>query len=179
VRPAFTSSPSVHELILFLFDSGKTVTLVETCCQLLHYKPGTTILLTAPSNAAADLLCERLSARVASPSYMLRLNAPSRSKLDISPSVKKYCYEVDGTFGCPALEDLKKYKVIISTTISASVLGGVGLKKGHFSHIIVDEVRSLFPLPFARRTLILCSLPAGQGTEPEGALSSIADSLLC
>jgi helicase MOV-10 len=41
--------------------TGKTVTLVETCLQLLLYKPGTTLLLTAPSNAAADLLCSRIA----------------------------------------------------------------------------------------------------------------------
>lgn len=159
---AIENNPHQREAVLSIFykshgdgiyciqgppGTGKTVTLVETCLHLLHYKPTSTLLLTAPSNAAADLLCSRLSPHV-SPSEMLRLNAPSRSQLDVAPEVKKYCYEVDGTYGCP--DRLKEYRVVVSTTISASILGGVGIKKGHFSHIIVDE--------------------AGQGMEPEGAL---------
>jgi helicase MOV-10 len=45
------------------------------------------------------------------------------------------------------LEELKKFRVVVSTCISASVPYGIGFPRGHFSHIFVDE--------------------AGQAAEPE------------
>jgi len=141
-----TSGPSPF-IIFGPPGTGKTVTLVETCLQLLAYKAGSTLLLTAPSNAAADLLCECLAPHVDPASRMLRLIAPSRMKTDVSPTVKRFSHEVMGFFACPELTELRKFRVVISTMISASILGGVGLEKGHFSHIFVDEVRSFSFLP--------------------------------
>ncbi|BGO95755.1 hypothetical protein NBRC10512_001591 [Rhodotorula toruloides] len=127
--------------------TGKTVTIVEACKHLVHYGHDSRLLLTAPSNAAADLLIERLSDLLEA-DEMFRLNAPSRQTAEISTKVKQYSRIKDGsTFMCPLLEELKRYKVIVSTCISASILAGVGLPKGHFSHIFVDE--------------------AGQATEPQ------------
>ena len=53
---------------------------------------------------------------------------------------------------------LKNFKVIVSTCGSSSVFSGVGMARGHFSHIFIDE--------------------AGQATEPESFLSikMLADS---
>jgi helicase MOV-10 len=53
---------------------------------------------------------------------------------------------------------LKRFKVILTTCISASILEGVEVPRGHFSHIFIDE--------------------AGQATEPEAFVSIklIADS---
>ncbi|GAA5915361.1 hypothetical protein JCM6882_000232 [Rhodosporidiobolus microsporus] len=126
--------------------TGKTVTLIESVQQLFHYIPTSVLLLTAPSNSAADLLCARLAPSI-DPSSMLRLNAPTRSMLDVDAAVRPYCFEVNGTWGCPPLAQLRRYRIVVSTCISASILGGVGLQKGHFSHIFVDE--------------------AGQATEPQ------------
>lgn len=47
----------------------------------------------------------------------------------------------------PTLDNLRKYRVVISTCISASVPFGLGIKPGHFTHIFIDE--------------------CGQATEPE------------
>ncbi|GAA6038812.1 hypothetical protein JCM8097_002907 [Rhodosporidiobolus ruineniae] len=116
--------------------TGKTVTLIEACQQLLLHQPNSILLLTAPSNAAADLLCQRLELE---PDLVLRLNAPSREPRDVSGHVKPYCFEQNGAFGCPPLAELKKFRVIVSTCISASILAGVGLARGHFSVIVVDE----------------------------------------
>ncbi|BGP03615.1 hypothetical protein NBRC10513v2_007348 [Rhodotorula toruloides] len=127
--------------------TGKTVTIVEACKHLVHYGHDSRLLLTAPSNAAADLLVERLS-DLLKPDDMFRLNAPSRQTAEVSAKVKQYSRIKDGsTFMCPLLEELKSFKVIVSTCTSASILAGVGLPKGHFSHIFVDE--------------------AGQATEPQ------------
>lgn len=118
--------------------TGKTVTIIEACQQLVNFDA--TILLAAPSNSAADLLCRRLNLPE---DVLFRLNAPSRMTEDVLPDIMKHSYLEDGSFTCPALDKLKRYQVIISTCISASILKGVGLKEGHFSHIFVDEVSSL------------------------------------
>jgi helicase MOV-10 len=54
---------------------------------------------------------------------------------------------------------MKNYRVIVSTLVSASIAFGIGMPRGHFSHIFIDE--------------------AGQATEPEAFVSikTMADSL--
>merc|ERR1719161_1918530 len=42
--------------------TGKTTTVVHTVLAILKKQPSAKILLTAPSNPAADLLCERIGA---------------------------------------------------------------------------------------------------------------------
>lgn len=61
-------------------------------------------------------------------------------------------------FAMPTVEQLGKYRVVVSTCLSAGVPAGLGLKRGHFTHIFIDE--------------------AGQGKEPEimVPILSIADS---
>lgn len=63
----------------------------------------------------------------------------------------------DGHFTAPPVLRLKQYRVIVSTCVSASFAYGVGMPRGHFSHIFFDE--------------------AGQATEPEVmiAIKTIAD----
>ncbi|GAA6013532.1 hypothetical protein JCM11491_006112 [Sporobolomyces phaffii] len=126
--------------------TGKTVTIIEACQQLVKYLDAT-ILLAAPSNSAADLLCTRLNL----PSdVVFRLNAPSRMRDEVSPAVMEFSHIEDGSFSCPEVTSLSKYRVIVTTCISASILREIGLKQGHFSHIFIDE--------------------AGQATEPEAFL---------
>jgi helicase MOV-10 len=52
---------------------------------------------------------------------------------------------------------MRRFRVVVSTCVSASFASGIGMPRGHFSHIFVDE--------------------AGQATEPEAFISikSIAD----
>lgn len=50
-------------------------------------------------------------------------------------------------FSVPPLAVVKRYRVVVTTCISAAILSGIGMARGHFSHIFVDE--------------------AGQATEPE------------
>ena len=56
------------------------------------------------------------------------------------------------------MDRLKNFKVIVSTCVSAAVFSGIGMARGHFTHIFVDE--------------------AGQATEPETFVSikMLADS---
>lgn len=55
-----------------------------------------------------------------------------------------------GTFCIPRKEELMKFRVIVSTCISASIPYGIGVLRGHFTHVFVDE--------------------AGQAAEPESMI---------
>ncbi|KDQ60007.1 hypothetical protein JAAARDRAFT_593478 [Jaapia argillacea MUCL 33604] len=128
--------------------TGKTVTLVEAIRQLLA-DPDARILACAPSNLAADTIALRL--KDIGPSQLFRMNALSRALNDlmnISPTLKPFC-QINGNsvFAIPPIEDLLRFRVIVSTCVSGGIPHGVGLKRGHFTHIFVDE--------------------AGQASEPE------------
>jgi helicase MOV-10 len=72
--------------------TGKTVTIVRTIEYFfaLPANANKHILVCAPSNTAADLLVERLSARFDNKN-MLRLMSFMRNPNDVTPLVKKYC----------------------------------------------------------------------------------------
>lgn len=126
--------------------TGKTVTIAEAIHQLLDKDPSVRILACAPSNLAADNIAMKLLNL--GPSQIFRLNALSRKVQDMSMILRPIS-NVNGNlvFAMPDLEQVAKYRVIVSTCFSASVPAGLGLKNGHFSHIFIDE--------------------AGQGKEPE------------
>lgn len=115
------------------------MTIIEACQQLIE-RTDARVLLTAPSNTAADVLCSRLGF---SEEIILRLNAPSRMLKDVPPAVMNVSYVEDDSFACPQLDRLQRFRVIVATCVSASILRGVGIEPGHFSHIFVDEVRFL------------------------------------
>lgn len=130
--------------------TGKTKTLVEAILQLYLTQKNTRILVCAPSNSAADHLLERLLAEKAvevQGNEIFRLNATSRPYEDMNPDFIRFCISEDLIFKCPPLNDLKRYRIIISTYMSAALLYAEGVKRSHFSHILLDE--------------------AGQASEPE------------
>ncbi|KAG0706249.1 P-loop containing nucleoside triphosphate hydrolase protein [Suillus ampliporus] len=129
--------------------TGKTITIVEAMKQLLKRKPDTRILATAPSNSAADIIASKLTS-ILEPDQLFRLYGPSRSFGLVPDELKRYTYRKSGgahndCFSVPP--DIEKFKVIVCTCISASIPHGIGIPRGHFTHIFVDE--------------------AGQATEPE------------
>ncbi|KAF9648689.1 P-loop containing nucleoside triphosphate hydrolase protein [Thelephora ganbajun] len=138
--------------------TGKTVTIVEGIRQLLRQNPLVRILACAPSNSAADLIAERL-AGVLSPGELFRFYASSRSKESTPSKLEDYTYQVGemGTYAVPPMSRMTRFKVIVSTCVSASVFHGIGMQCGHFGYIFVDE--------------------AGQATEPEVmiAVKTMAD----
>ncbi|KIO21489.1 hypothetical protein M407DRAFT_80331 [Tulasnella calospora MUT 4182] len=126
--------------------TGKTVTVVEAIRQVLAQKPDAKILACAPSNNAADIIADRLRFAL-SPSELFRLNAPSRVK-NLMPSLESYSARYDdGSFRVPAPRVIMQYRAVVVTCGSGSTPDGVGVPKGHFTHIFVDE--------------------AGQASEPE------------
>ena len=46
----------------------------------------------------------------------------------------------------PSLEQLQQYKIIVTTLYTARVLSLLGLQKGHFTHIFIDEAAQVLCL---------------------------------
>ncbi|XP_077120996.1 RNA helicase Mov10l1 isoform X2 [Ranitomeya variabilis] len=122
--------------------TGKTVTVIEAILQIHYALPDSRILVCAPSNSAADLVCLRLheSGQLERGS-MVRVNASSRQEETINDIVKPYCGPGED------VQKASRFRIIISTCSSAGMFYQIGLRVGHFTHVIVDE--------------------AGQATEPE------------
>jgi helicase MOV-10 len=136
--------------------TGKTITVVEAIRQVLAADPSARILACAPSNSAADLLASRLM--MLGSKSLFRFYAPSRAKDVVPTELRDFTFmNPDGHFGLPPRHELESFRVVVSTCVSASFAHNVGIRRGHFSHIVVDE--------------------AGQATEPEVmiALKTMAD----
>lgn len=120
--------------------TGKTVTLVESIKQVLEHIPTSHVLACAPSNSAADLLCERLL-KHRDKRELYRINASSRD-FRLIPEVIKPCCNWDENKLChvyPGKEKLETYRVIITTLVTAGRLVSANFPHGHFSHVFIDE----------------------------------------
>ena len=125
------------------------------------------ILACAPSNAAADLLVERLAAAGLTVDQLLRLNARSRNMY-----VKGISEDVRAYSASPKRGKLQAYRVVITTCSSAGLLLTQKIPAGHFSHIVIDEAAqaeeplSLIPITFfsnRETTVILVGDPCQLG----------------
>ncbi|XP_021240406.1 RNA helicase Mov10l1 isoform X2 [Numida meleagris] len=125
--------------------TGKTITVVEAILQIHFTLADSRILVCAPSNAATDLICLRLhQSNLLKPGTMVRINATCRSAEQIDDIVKPYCEDGD---------DISKaawFRIIITTCSSAAMFYQIGIRLGHFTHVILDE--------------------AGQASEPESLI---------
>ncbi|XP_073475838.1 RNA helicase Mov10l1 [Aquarana catesbeiana] len=122
--------------------TGKTVTVIEAILQIHYALPDSRILVCAPSNSAADLVCLRLhESGHLEPGTMVRVNASSRQEETIHDLVKPYCGSGEN------IEKASRFRIIISTCSSSGMFYQIGLRVGHFTHVFVDE--------------------AGQASEPE------------
>lgn len=134
--------------------TGKTVTLVEMILQLYKSRRNSRILVCAPSNSAADHILEKLL-KVETVKFkrneIFRLNASARLCDEMSPDFFPFCYFEEDVFKCPEAGELSRFRIIVSTYMSVSLMHVNGLKRGHFSHIFLDE--------------------AGQASEPETMIS--------
>ncbi|KAH7910666.1 P-loop containing nucleoside triphosphate hydrolase protein [Hygrophoropsis aurantiaca] len=133
----FQPPGSVPFIIFGPPGTGKTTTIVEAMHQLLERHPDFRILACAPSNSAANKLVLDLNL---DPKELLRLNALYLDPAKAPEGLNRYCVlNGNDVYAIPTLESLKQYRVIVCTCISAGVLWGIGVPKGHFSHIIIDE----------------------------------------
>ena len=120
--------------------TGKTTTLVAAIFQLIL--PGTAkVLVTAPSNAAADLIAERLAKLGVQPKRMLRLNAALRDVKTMPGILQAYSTwsELDHAFRLPQEEELKSFEVVVCTCTCAGYVASSTTGPGWFTHVIVDE----------------------------------------
>ena len=130
--------------------TGKTVTLVEGIKQLVRQGGNVKILASAPSNTAADLITDRLLGHL-NKRDVLRIHAVSRVVSSIPARVLAVS-NVDGDkVRYPRLEELMRFKVIVTTLVNAGRLVTAKFPADHFSHIVMDET--------------------GQATEPEAAIA--------
>lgn len=118
--------------------TGKTVTVVEAIRQILNRDPTARILACAPSNSAADIIALRLAPHL-NHDEMFRFYAPSRLQLQTPVALQDYTLHNGQRFSVPPVDQLKNFRLIVSTCVSASMPHGVGIDQGHFSHIFVDE----------------------------------------
>ncbi|KAL7417001.1 P-loop containing nucleoside triphosphate hydrolase protein [Mrakia frigida] len=157
----------VPYLISGPFGTGKTKSVVEGVLQILRCQPNATILLSAPSNSAADTLALRLR-RTLRPADMLRLNDRERTFAEVPDVLLPYCYIESDHFALPPFAQLMSYRVVLCSCLDASILlqarasnedlglleasttgtihRGVSIEP-HWTHLLIDE--------------------AGQGSEPE------------
>uniref|UniRef100_A0AAR2JEJ9 RNA helicase n=1 Tax=Pygocentrus nattereri TaxID=42514 RepID=A0AAR2JEJ9_PYGNA len=118
--------------------TGKTVTMVEAIKQVEKCILDAHILACAPSNSAADQLCEKLLQHVDS-HKVYRMYALSRSPDQVPLSLRACCNLKGEVYEFPSKEELMQYKILVTTVFTAGRLVTGGLPVGHFTHIFVDE----------------------------------------
>ncbi|XP_027096404.1 probable RNA helicase SDE3 [Coffea arabica] len=119
------------------------VVIVEAARQILRSDPSKKILLCAPVNKTCDLLLRGLKKEM-SDSDIFRANAAFREVDGIPVDILPSCLYERQTecFSCPPLEELRKFKIILSTFMSSFRLHSEGVKAGHFSHIFLVDASS-------------------------------------
>jgi helicase MOV-10 len=56
-----------------------------------------------------------------------------------NPDFLRFCFYEDMVFKCPPLQKLMRYRIIISTDMSSSLLQSEGIPQGHSTHIFLDD----------------------------------------
>ncbi|XP_071751362.2 putative helicase mov-10-B.2 [Centroberyx gerrardi] len=118
--------------------TGKTVTLVEAIKQIEKIQASCHILACAPSNSAADLLCKKILDHVEE-RKVFRMYASSREPKFVPDELKACSNLVGDTYVFPAKEELMKYKIMVTTLLTAGRLVTGNIPTGHFTHVFVDE----------------------------------------
>jgi hypothetical protein len=92
------------------------------------------ILVTAPTNAAADLITEYLvdSGRFSS-GELTRLLGFSRPQTAVPGKIVMYCSDPDSIVAAA------KSSILITTTNSAALLFEAEINEDNFSHVFIDE----------------------------------------
>uniref|UniRef100_A0A8C4TZI7 RNA helicase n=1 Tax=Falco tinnunculus TaxID=100819 RepID=A0A8C4TZI7_FALTI len=120
--------------------TGKTVTVVEAIKQVWTCFKDAHILACSPSNSAADLLCQRLIKDIA-PRYIYRLIASSRSYHEVPADIRPCCNWDDkqSCYVYLSKEHLGRYRILITTLVTAGRLASANFPPGFFSHVFIDE----------------------------------------
>ncbi|XP_037940519.1 probable helicase with zinc finger domain [Teleopsis dalmanni] len=130
-------------LLIGPFGTGKTYTLAQAIKQLLT-QPEAKILICTHSNSAADLYIKEYlhpwienGIEEATP---LRVYYHKRWVTTVNSVVQKYCItDGAGYFRRPTVEDIMKHRIVVVTLSISMELATLGLPKGYFTHIFLDE----------------------------------------
>lgn len=159
-------------LLLGPFGSGKTKTMAQAVIELYEsmrkvQKYDHRILICTHSNSAADHYIEDfldpyLNGINPGCPVLIRVNWELRYTASVSSTVLKYCKISHGRFLQPTKEEVEKHSIVITTLVTADLLNLIGIKKGFFSHIFIDEAAQAMEveaiIPFVlkdRRTKII------------------------
>ena len=71
----------------------------------------------------------------------------------------------NGRLVLPSLPELKQYRIIVVTLSTSRALSLMGLPRGHFSHIFIDEAAQVRPYPHPHSSSFI--LPFCQALESE------------
>jgi len=133
-------------LLIGPFGTGKTFTLAQIIKQLLTQSEAR-ILICTHSNSAADLYIKEylhpwVEGGIAN-AKPLRIYYHKRWVATVNSIVQKYCLiELKGNtrvFKKPTVEDVYKHKIVVVTLSTSMELASLNLKKGYFTHILLDE----------------------------------------
>lgn len=120
--------------------TGKTMTVTEAVWQLYSRDPTATILVVAPSESAADVITERLARYAVPHEDMLYINSHRRLMASLNLAVSRYTRsDVGGQFTVPTLDEILSHRIVACTCVMAGVMISLGVRAGHFTHIIADE----------------------------------------
>ncbi|CAI5524033.1 unnamed protein product [Closterium sp. Naga37s-1] len=131
--------------------TGKTKTVVEAILQVVKGMPLVRVLVCAPSNSATDNIALRLRGNL-QVREILRLYSVSRGRDEVDTDLLPFTRYDDstGTFRLPSLSEIHTARVVAVTCCSAALLYRMGVPRGTFTHIFIDE--------------------AGHAIEPEGII---------
>ena len=125
--------------------TGKTTTLVEAVLQCARYTPQPFhILVCAPTNTAADFIASKLAASLSSRSELMRLVGYSRDFRDV-PSVLTAPHNLTNwdaataAFITPSEKTICNSTVVVATLAKAAELMNMGIPRGHFDLVVIDE----------------------------------------
>ena len=114
--------------------------MIEAILRICRSLPERRILACAPSDAAADVICERLAKHL-SPLQLFRLNWWQRISASVPAKLRPYCHDVNDVYELPSAQQMCCFQVVVCTCGTAGVLKTVPglLAPLLFDVVIVDE----------------------------------------
>lgn len=113
-----------------------------------------TTIACAPSDAAADVICERLSKHFTT-QQLFRLNWWQRTTTSIPIKLRPYCYDVNDIFEIPNYNILTNYQIIVCKCGTSGILRNINIE---FDIVYIDEASQAIesecyvPLELTKRT---------------------------
>ncbi|CAH0546603.1 unnamed protein product [Brassicogethes aeneus] len=117
--------------------TGKTYTLVEAILQVHKTNNNSKILVCTPSNASANEITSRL-AKYLPQSSLFRLLGSIYGH-DKQNTFKNTNVNKNGEFFMPSTKELLKYRILLTTVVTAARLLNGGIPDGHFTYVFIDE----------------------------------------